>query len=149
MSRPAPAIGALIAACALAAALVLPAAAAGAVHSLKGKVKGDANGTVTLKVVVKRGAPIRVRSISYSKLDGFCDQDESVGYETPAGERSGALKGSARVEYGGAFMAIRYGPNPQRTGVFGKVRQKGKKVKATIEVYFDLYCKAGGTFVAT
>ena len=134
---------------ALLAALLLPTAATGAVYRLKGKVKGDENGTVSLKVVVKRGKPQRLKAVTYRNLDGFCDQDDSVGYETPAGERSGSLSGSTSIEFGGAFMGVRYGSNPQRVGIFGKVRQRGKRVKATIEVYFDRFCKAGGTFVAT
>ena len=94
---------------ALVGALLVPATATGAVYRLKGSVKGDANGTVSLKVVVKRGKPQRLKAVTYRKLDGFCDQDDSVGYETPAGERSGSFGGSTSIEFGGAFMDVRYG----------------------------------------
>ena len=134
---------------ALSAALLLPATAPAAVYKLKGKVKGDADGRVTMKVVVTRGDPKRIKAFRYRNVDGACDQDESVGYETPTGARSGAFGGSTSIGFGGAFMDVRYGPNPQRVGIFGKVRQKGKRVVGTLEVYFDDYCKAGGSFVAT
>jgi hypothetical protein len=134
---------------ALLGVLLVPATASAVEYKLKGTVKGDANGVVSMKVVVKKGQLQKIRAFTYSKLDGFCDQDESVGYETPAGERSGAFGGSTTIRFGGAFMDVRYGANPQRVGIFGTVKQKGKKVTGTVEVYFDRFCKAGGNFVAT
>ena len=139
----------LISACALVVALVLPASAAGTTYRLKGKVAGDANGTVTLKVVLRNGKPQRLKAFAYKNLDGFCNQDDTIGYETPAGQRSGNLGGSTRIDYGGAFMDVWYAPNPQRVGIFGYVRNRGNRVRATIEVYFNRNCKAGGRFTAT
>jgi hypothetical protein len=129
--------------------VLLPATAVGKELALKGRVAGDTNGAVSLKVVVERGKPKRLKAFAYRNLDGFCDQDDAVGYETPAGEQSRKLTGSTRADYGGAFQKWWYAQEPQRVEIFGKVRDRGRRVRGAIRIYFQQACKAEGRFTAT
>jgi hypothetical protein len=125
----------LIPACLLLGALILPSAAPAKVHSLTGTVGSDQTATVSMRVVVKNGKPVKLKAFSWAGLDGFCDT-------TPAGEQSGSLLGSAKVLFGGNFRkAVTSGT--YSVNIFGKLKQKGKKVAGTIEVFFNNgLCKA-------
>jgi hypothetical protein len=113
-----------IPALALVGALVVPATAAGKTHKLSGPVEGDANATVSMKVVVKKGKPKKVKGFAWQGLDGFCD-------DTFAGEQTGTTS----LKTGPFPSPFRiFGPYDQATSpgdvvdISGTVKQKGKKV---------------------
>ena len=126
--------------------------AAKTTYELEGPVEGDANARVSLKVVVKDGKPRAVKGLRYENLDTFCDQDAEVGYETPAGERSGSAgkNEGPRIESDNSFRWVSYPSDPSRSvNVVGKVKRHGKKVTGLLEVFFNEEpCKAEGTFKA-
>jgi hypothetical protein len=63
----------LVAVALLALAVMLwPKSADGATVPLRGKVIGDANSVVTMKVVTRRGVPVRVKQIVFRRVDHSC-----------------------------------------------------------------------------
>lgn len=136
----------LISLCALVGVLAGPSASEGKTYRLKGTVGGDSNGTVSMRVVVKKGEPRVVKAFAWQGLDGFCD-------DTFAGEQSGSLSRSARVLFRGNFrMATSFAD--KAISITGVVRNKGRKVRGTIELYFNNgFCNAPPlgrrTFTAT
>jgi hypothetical protein len=129
------------------------AQAAKTTHRLEGPVAGDANASVAISVVVKNGEPRKVKGLRYENLDKFCDQDDEVGYETPAGETSGSAGKNIGpgIESDNSFRWVSNPSDPARSvNIVGKVKQHGKKVTGLLEVFFnDEPCKAEGKFTAT
>ena len=125
--------------CALLAALALPGTALGAArtYTLKGKVEGDANSAVSVKVVVVSGKPRRLKGLTYRNLDANCDG-------SPTGELSGSAGrnvGPSGFEFDGSFRWVSYPANPSRNvNMFGKVRRRGRLITATLEVFNNDFC---------
>ena len=129
--------------------LATPGAAEAKTYTLKGKVAGDADGTVSLKAVTSKSGKLkRLKAFRYANLDGFCDRDDQVGYESPDAAQTRKLRGSTKVYFGGAFQRPWYASEPQRVEFFGKVRKRGRRITArgTVRVYFKRFCKAEGKF---
>jgi len=125
---------------ALVAALALPAAALGKTHKLSGTVGGDPASTVSMKVVVKKGNPKKVKAFAWSGLNGFCSG-------VPAGEQSGTtgLKTSAFPSPFRVFGSYDGAGGPgDVVDISGTVKKKGKKVvDGLIVVSFnDGFCSA-------
>jgi len=57
------------------------AVAATATNKLVGGIKDDANGKVSMKIVVKDGRPVKAKKVKVSNLDYEC-QDETTGERT-------------------------------------------------------------------
>ncbi len=120
--------------CGLVGALLAPgtAGAGTTVRTLKGKVVGDANSEVTLKVVLRNGKPTRLRALTYKNLDAYCDPDGSLGPEAPQFVRE--VSGNAgrnrnpRIEVGGYFNWFSYPETPSRQVTFaGRLRKRATK----------------------
>jgi hypothetical protein len=137
------------------AAVVFAGAAIAATktHKLAGPVEGDANAKVKIQVVVKNGDPKRVKKLTYTNLDTFCDNDDEVGFETAVGDRSGSAGKNLgpKIEADKSFRWVSYPTDPDRTvNVVGKVKPSGKKASGLLEVFFNDFpaCKAEGEFKA-
>jgi hypothetical protein len=130
---------AALTACVAVAAVSTAAAARteGAVHKLKGKMAGDANSAVSVKVVVRNGDPRRLKELEFKRLDAFCGDD-------PAGELSG--KGGRNlgpgVEFDNSFnwFSFPQQPAPRQVNMFGKLRREGKKLGGRLEVLSNSTC---------
>ena len=61
--------------------LVMTAAALAASNKLVGPIKDDANGKVSMKIVVKNGDPVKAKDVKVSNLDYEC-QDGTTGERT-------------------------------------------------------------------
>jgi hypothetical protein len=143
----APPIRTLVVACVLVVALAVPALAPAAkkkTYSLSGPATGDANGKVSLKVVVKNGKPKKIKGLAYENLDAFCRVDEST--MVPAGEFTGSAGTNLNppgIEPGRLMQWFSYPENPSRQVTMnGKVSANGKTAKGTIGVFNNEECGA-------
>lgn len=124
--------------CALMVAFALPGTALGATttYTLKGKVEGDANSVVSVKVVVVNGKPRRLKGLAYRNLNASCDG-------SPTGEVSGFAGKNLgpSIELGGSFRWVSYPTDPSRfVNMFGTVRRRGRLITATLEVFNNDAC---------
>lgn len=126
-----------IAACALVAALVVPAAAAAKVNKLKGTVHAvgvPGTGTVTVHVKVGAGGePKKLTKVVYRNLDARCNVGD---LETPVYEPAGEVSGDAGtdvgagIEFDRSFRWVSYPASPPRSvNVLGKLNRKGTRIK--------------------
>jgi hypothetical protein len=113
---------------------------------LKGKVVGDANSDVSVKVVLRNGKPKRLKGLTYKNLDAYCDPDGSLGPQDPQFVRE--VSGSAgtnrnpRIEVGGYFNWFSYPDNPSRQGTFaGRLRNRARKAVGKIFVGNNESCE--------
>jgi hypothetical protein len=151
----------LIALFALVVLLVSPAGASAAVqvHKLTGTFKAEGvpgTGTVSIKVVVKDGTPVRITGLTFKNLPARCNVGElgAPVYE-PAGKLSGGGGKNSNgdgIEFGGALQWISYpGQGARQVLMNGKLSKSGKRIsKGRLEVHNN---KAGcqtavGTFTA-
>ena len=112
------------------AGLALPAGASAArtTYTLKGKVDGDANSRVSVKVVVRNGQPQRLKGLTYRNLDSDCAAGELSG--------SGGKNLGASVEFNNSFRWVSYPQGGSRhVNMYGKVRRRGRRITATLEVF--------------
>lgn len=135
-----------VCACGLITAVLLPATAQAQVRTLKGKVVGDENSAVSVKVVLKNGKPKRLKGLTYTNLDAYCDPDGSFGPQAP--EYVGEVSGSAgknlgpRIEVGGYFDWFSYPESPSRQVTFaGRLKNGGKKAVGDIGVFNNESCE--------
>jgi hypothetical protein len=123
------------------ASLLFAGVALGKTNRLKGKVKGDGNSRVSLKLVVKRvhgrRRPVRVRSFKFSKVDYICPDSGTTG------QKGGSFK-SGKVKLIGPKGHRSYGFELDKTtsdginiAVTGTVNRRGTKVKGSIEYTFS------------
>jgi hypothetical protein len=147
----------LVAGALVTVALLLPAGADAAKkksHKLEGRMSGDPNSSISITVVTRGGDPKRVKRLRYRNLDTFCDLDDEVGFETPAGDRSGSAGRNIGpgIEFDNSFRWVSFPQVPPRqVNVVGKVKRRGKKVTGTIEVLDNEVpvCQAEGRFTAS
>lgn len=64
------------------AALVCAAVAVAETNKLKGSVKNDSDGKVSMKIVVKDGAPVKAKDVKVSNLDYKCGTSGDTGERT-------------------------------------------------------------------
>jgi hypothetical protein len=129
-------LAAPVLAAALAVALALPTGAAAKVYTLNGKVKGDSNSDVSVKVVVRNGEPQRLKGLTYRNLDATCNVDGTT--TVPAGELSGTggKNVGPSVEVDNSFRWVSYPDDGARyVNMFGNLKKGGRLIKATLEVY--------------
>ncbi len=123
------------------ATLLLAGAALAKTNRLTGKVKGDDNSRVSLKVTVHRGhgklRPTGVKPFKFAKVDYVCPDSGATG------EKGGSFK-SARVKLIGPKGHRSYGFELDKTtsdginiAVTGTVNRKGTSVKGSIEYTFS------------
>jgi hypothetical protein len=134
---------AIAGACAVLGVLLLLTATAFAgkkTLSLNGKIVGDENSQVTLKIVVKNGEPKKVKGLTYANFDAYCDADGSLGPAPP--HYVGEITGSAGKNVGtkiypdGDFYWVSYPDDGARmVEGWGTVKKGGKKVVGDIAVY--------------
>jgi len=121
--------------------LLFAGVAAAGTHRLRGKVKGDANSRVSLKVIVKRKngkrRPTRVKSVRFSKVDFICPDSGTTG------EKGGSFK-SGKVRLIGPRGHRSYGFELDKTtsdginiSVTGTVNRRGTRVRGSIEYTFS------------
>ncbi|MGH2962977.1 MAG: hypothetical protein ACRDL3_12410 [Solirubrobacterales bacterium] len=120
--------------CALVGALAVAPAAVAKTHNLSGPVEGDANARISMKVVVKKGQPKKVKAFAWQGLDGFCD-DSFVGEQTG----TTSLKTKPFPSPFRIFGSYDQAASPGDTvDISGTVKRKGKKiVRGLIAVSFD------------
>jgi hypothetical protein len=123
------------------ASLLLAGAAFAKTNRLRGKVKGDGNSRVSLKVVLKRRHGVRrptaVKPFKFSKVDYVCPDSGT------SGEESGSFR-SGKVRLFGPRGHRSYGFQLDKTtadginiAVTGTVNKRGTKVKGSIEYTFS------------
>jgi hypothetical protein len=143
------------------ATLLFAGVAVAKTNRLKGKVKGDGNSRVSLKVVVKRRhgkrRPTAVKPFKFAKVDYVCPDSGT------RGEKSGSFR-SGRVRLIGPRGHRSYGFQLDKTtadgvniAVTGTVNKRGTRAKGSIEYTFseagiggDPDCSSGNVqFVAS
>src|SRR5436190_8808535 len=121
--------------------LCAAATALAATNRLRGRVKGDANSRVSLKVVVKKRHGVRrptaVKPFKFSKVDYTCPDSGTHG------EKGGSFK-SGKVRLIGPRGHRSYGFELDRTtsdginiAATGTVNKRGTRVKGSIEYTFS------------
>jgi hypothetical protein len=153
----------LIAFAVLACALAVPATSPAAiqVHKLTGTFHAEGvpgTGTVSVKVVVKNGRPVRIKNLTFKNLPARCNVSETPG--SPIYEPAGILSGGAGansngdgIEFGRALQWISYPANGARQVLMnGKLSKSGKRIsKGKLEVHNNApgACQSAvGTFSA-
>lgn len=150
----------LIPSIALLAALALPATAMGGiqVHKLSGVFHAEGvpgTGTVSIKVVVKNGTPVRLKGLAFKNLPARCNVSEvplQPVYE-PAGKLSGSggKIGNDGIEFGRKLSWISYTGNGARQVLMhGRLSKSGKRIfKGKLEVHNNRACQSAvGSFTA-
>jgi hypothetical protein len=153
----------LIPASVLVCALVVPATAPAAVqvHQLKGTFHAQnvpGTGTVSVKVVVKKGKPVRIKELKFNNLPAFCNVSETFepAY-VPAGKLSGSggeNKNGDGIEFGRNLFWVSYpGKGARQILMNGKLNKFGTRIKkGRLQVHNnnpDACQSAVGTFTAT
>jgi len=121
--------------------LLCAGVAVGKTNRLKGRVKGDGNSRVALKVVVKRRhgklRPVAVRRFKFAKVDYVCPDSGTTG------EKGGSFR-SGKVRLIGPRGHRSYGFELDNTtvdgisiAVTGTVNRRGTRAKGTIEYTFS------------
>ncbi len=114
-----------------------PKAADGATIPLRGKVLGDANSVVTMKLVKRRGVPVSVRQIVFRRVDHGC-ADETVRELTMRHPGTRVLKVGITARY--TFFDLLTPPSGlpapndlNQVAVTGKLRRGAGLIRGTID----------------
>ena len=119
------------------AALAAASSAAGAVqvHKLTGTFDAEGvpgTGSVSLKVIVRDGSPVRITGLSFKGLPARCNQSEDPSYPSyvPAGSLSGGGGKNSNgdgIEFGRRLMWVSY-PAQRQVLMNGRLSKSGKRI---------------------